>query len=39
MTDLAKILPATACFAVAGYLAIKGLDGWGWFLFVGVLLV
>jgi hypothetical protein len=28
---------AVICFAVGGYLAAKGIDGWGWFLFVGLL--
>lgn len=26
------------CLGVAGWLAIDGKDGWGWFLFVGLLL-
>jgi hypothetical protein len=28
------------CFSIgcAAYMAIKGIDGWGWFLVVGVLL-
>lgn len=26
------------CVSFACYLAVKGIDGWGWFLFVGVLL-
>jgi hypothetical protein len=30
-------LGAVVCFGAAGYLAVKGVDGWGWFLFVGLL--
>lgn len=30
------VLPAI-CFGVAAYLAIHDKDGWGWFLFVGIL--
>ena len=30
-------LPSIACFCLAGFLAYNGIDGWGWFLFVGVL--
>jgi hypothetical protein len=26
---------ASVCFVVAGYLAVQGIDGWGWFLLVG----
>lgn len=32
------LMPATICVSVSGYLAIHGLSGWGWFLFVGLLL-
>lgn len=30
---------STACFIVAGLIALSGNDGWGWFLFVGVLIL
>lgn len=29
-------LPSCLAFGFAGYLAMHGLTGWGWFLFVGV---
>lgn len=32
------ILPASICLSVAGYMAIHQIDGWGWFLAVGLLL-
>lgn len=32
------LLPATLCVGVAGYMAMNGYSGWGWFLFVAVLL-
>ncbi len=28
---------ALVCVGFAGYLAIRGSDGWGWFLFCGLL--
>jgi hypothetical protein len=31
-------IPAIVCFAASAYMAINGKDGWGWFLFVGILL-
>ena len=31
-------LPAVACFCGATAVCIAGRDGWGWFLFVGLLL-
>lgn len=34
-----KYIPSAVCFAAAGYLAAHGIDGWGWFLFVGVILL
>lgn len=34
-----KYLPTTVCFAAAACLATHGIDGWGWFLFIGVILV
>ena len=37
VTLIARYLPSIVCFAAAGYLASKGMSGWGWFLFVGVL--
>ena len=30
---------ALICFVAAGILAYNGMDGWGWFLFVGLLIV
>lgn len=42
MKDIATIglvcAPAIICVAAATYLAAIGADGWGWFLFVGLLL-
>lgn len=32
-------VPAVTCAAIAGYLAINRMDGWGWFLFVAVILL
>lgn len=34
-----KYIPSAVCFSAAGYLAANGIDGWGWFLFVGVILL
>lgn len=31
-------LPSLACILLAGYLAINGVEGWGWFLFLAFLL-
>lgn len=31
-------MPCTACVILAGYLCAHGVDGWGWFLFIGLLL-
>ncbi|NTE87256.1 hypothetical protein [Agrobacterium rubi] len=33
-----SIIPTTACVALSGYMALKGIPAWGWFLFVGLLL-
>lgn len=30
-------IPSLVCFITAGYLAMKEKEGWGWFLFVGLL--
>lgn len=38
LKDLLPYLPITICVLVAGALAIYGREGWGWFLFVAVLL-
>lgn len=38
MTMLAVNFTSLACVAVAGYLAVNKIDGWGWFLFVAVIL-
>jgi hypothetical protein len=32
------LLPAILCLGLAAWLCFKGKDGWGWFLFVGLLL-
>jgi len=32
------LIPSSICIAAAGYMAVHGIDGWGWFLFVGLLL-
>lgn len=29
-------LVALVCVGIAGYMAINGKDGWGWFLFLGL---
>ena len=34
---LVSNLTSVACVVSAGYLASKGTEGWGWFLFVAVL--
>ena len=34
---LVSNLTSVACVVSAGYLASKGIEGWGWFLFVAVL--
>ena len=31
-------LASVACIACAGAMAFKGISGWGWFLFVALLL-
>lgn len=31
-------MAAVVCFAAAALLAAHGMDGWGWFLFIGVIL-
>jgi hypothetical protein len=30
-------LPAVACVIFSGILALHGIPGWGWFLFVGLM--
>lgn len=32
-----RLLAPLICFGMAGLLAWNKIDGWGWFLFVGVL--
>jgi len=32
------MLPCIACIVISAVLAIKETNGWGWFLFVGILL-
>lgn len=34
-----KYLPSAICMAAAGFIAANGNDGWGWFLFIGVILL
>ena len=34
---MAMLMPMSICFAAAGTLAYSGMDGWGWFLLVGML--
>ncbi len=34
-----KYLAAATLFASAGFIAANGYGGWGWFLFVGVLIL
>lgn len=36
--QLALNAGSIACIVVAAYLAVIGVDGWGWFLFCGLLL-
>lgn len=37
-TAIAIGIPVTACVGAAVYMAIHGIEGWGWFLFVGLLI-
>lgn len=37
LANLGVNLAALTCIGLAGYLAAKGTDEWGWFLFVGLL--
>lgn len=37
LANLGVNLVALACVGFAGYLAINNKEGWGWFLFVGIL--
>lgn len=30
-------LPTLLCLVIAGYLAVKNLPGWGWFIFAALL--
>lgn len=32
------LIPAIICSCASVYLAVLGVDGWGWFLFVAVLM-
>nr|DAP74868.1 MAG TPA: hypothetical protein [Caudoviricetes sp.]DAT51952.1 MAG TPA: hypothetical protein [Bacteriophage sp.] len=34
-----RYVPSAICMAAAGFIAASGHDGWGWFLFVGVILL
>lgn len=33
-----KYIASAVLFGVAGLIATSGMDGWGWFLFVGALI-
>lgn len=37
LVNLGINLVSLACIGIAGYMAVLGRDGWGWFLFVGLL--
>ena len=37
LASLGVNLVALGCIGVAGYLAVQSKEGWGWFLFVGLL--
>jgi hypothetical protein len=37
MNFLIASIPSILCFGISGYLALKEKEGWGWFLFAGVL--
>ena len=37
--DLGKGLAAGAAFIGAAYLAAKGMDGWSWLIFAGILVM
>jgi len=32
-------IPSTVCFIAGALIAMSGKEGWGWFLFVGLLLI
>jgi uncharacterized membrane protein HdeD (DUF308 family) len=36
---IASNLVSLACVGIAGYLVAHSKDGWGWFLFIGVICV
>lgn len=38
VSHLMRNLPSLICFGSAMFLAVKKVEGWGWFLFVGFLL-
>lgn len=31
-------IPAILCYCIAAYMAVNDKEGWGWFLFVGLLI-
>jgi hypothetical protein len=37
ISEIIKVILVFSFFGVSFYLAIEGSDGWGWFLFVGIL--
>jgi hypothetical protein len=37
--DFIWFVPLVICLSLAGAIAYKGIDGWGWFLFVSLFLV
>lgn len=38
MTFMIALMPSIICVAVAAYMAIRNIEGWGWFLFAALLL-
>lgn len=36
LANIGVNLVALACVSIAGYMAIKGINGWGWFLGIGI---
>ena len=38
MSNVIPYLPSIICAVIASIMALRGTDGWGWFLFAAVLL-
>lgn len=36
---MTSYIPAVLCIVLAGLLVMRGIGGWGWFLFVAILVV